>query len=221
MKNLGTILLFLTFSAFGAFAQPKGMGNNDPDAKKILDAVSAKFKTFKGVQANFILKIENATGKVLGNKTGTVYMKGSKYRVTITGQEIFCDGNNISTYDKSANEVTITKIDPTANTLTPQKIFTNFYDKDFLYKLNRETIIAGKKVQELELTPIDKSKPFFKVLVYVDKAAQTINSTKIFEKTGNKYTYSVSKMNTAAPVSDAQFIFDIKKFPGTEVVDLR
>ena len=221
MKNLGTILLFLTFSAFGAFAQPKGMGNNDPDAKKILDAVSAKFKTFKGVQANFILKIENATGKVLGNKTGAVYMKGSKYRVTITGQEIFCDGNNISTYDKSANEVTITKIDPTANTLTPQKIFTNFYDKDFLYKLNRETIIAGKKVQELELTPIDKSKPFFKVLVYVDKAAQTINSTKIFEKTGNKYTYSVSKMNTAAPVSDAQFIFDIKKFPGTEVVDLR
>ena len=221
MKNLGTILLFLTFSAFGAFAQPKGMGNNDPDAKKILDAVSAKFKTFKGVQANFILKIENATGKVLGNKTGTVYMKGSKYRVTITGQEIFCDGNNISTYDKSANEVTITKIDPTANTLTPQKIFTNFYDKDFLYKLNRETIIAGKKIQELELTPIDKSKPFFKVLVYVDKAAQTINSTKIFEKTGNKYTYSVSKMNTAAPVSDAQFIFDIKKFPGTEVVDLR
>ena len=221
MRNLGAILMFLIISVFGASAQPKGMGSNDPDAKKILDGVSAKFKTFKGVQANFALKIENAAGKTLGNKTGTVYMKGSKYRVTITGQEIFCDGNNISTYDKSANEVTITKIDPTANTLTPQKIFTNFYDKDFLYKLNRETIIAGKKIQELELTPIDKSKPFFKVLVFVDKAAQTINSTKIFEKTGNKYTYAVSKMNTAAPVSDAQFIFDIKKFPRTEVVDLR
>ena len=221
MKNLGAILMFLIVSVFGASAQPKGMGNNDPEAKKILDGVSAKFKTFKGVQANFALKIENAAGKKLGNKAGTVYMKGNKYRVTITGQEIFCDGNIISTYDKSANEVTITKIDPSANTLTPQKIFTNFYDKDFLYKLNRETAIAGKKIQELELTPIDKSKPFFKVLVFVDKAAQTINSTKIFEKTGNKYTYAVSKMNTAAPVSDAQFIFDIKKFPGTEVVDLR
>ena len=221
MKNLGAILLFLMINVFGVSAQPKGMGSNDPDAKKILDGVSAKFKTFKGVQANFALKIENAAGKTLGNKAGTVYMKGNKYRVTITGQEIFCDGNNISTYDKSANEVTITKIDPSANTLTPQKIFTNFYDKDFLYKLNRETTIAGKKIQELELTPIDKSKPFFKVLVFVDKAAQTINSTKIFEKTGNKYTYAVSKMNTAAPVSDAQFIFDIKKFPGTEVVDLR
>ena len=221
MKNLGAILLFLIISVFGASAQPKGMGSNDPDAKKILDAVSAKFKTFKGVQANFALKIENAAGKTLGNKTGTVYMKGNKYRVTITGQEIFCDGNNISTYDKSANEVTITKIDPSANTLTPQKIFTNFYDKDFLYKLNRETIIAGKKIQELELTPIDKSKPFFKVLVFVDKAAQIINSTKIFEKTGNKYTYSIGSMNTASPVSDTQFVFDSKNYPGAEVVDLR
>ena len=73
-------------------------------------------------------------------------MKGNKYRVTITGQEIFCDGSNISTYDKSTNEVTITKIDPSANSLTPQKIFTNFYDKDYLYKLNGEKAVAGKKI---------------------------------------------------------------------------
>ena len=221
MKKVFTIALFLMGSLVNVFAQSKGMGNNDPDAKKILDAVSAKFKSFKGVQAKFALKIENAAGKSLGTKAGTVYMKGNKYRVTITGQEIFCDGNNISTFDNSTNEVTITKIDPSANSLTPQKIFTNFYDKDFLYKLNQESTVAGKKIQEIELTPLDKSKPFFKVLVYVDKAAQTISSTKVFEKTGNKYTYSVTNMNTATPVNDTQFIFNAKKYPGVEVVDLR
>jgi outer membrane lipoprotein carrier protein len=221
MNRIITSVVFLVMSILSVSAQPKGMGNNDPDAKKILDAVSAKFKTFKGVQAKFSLKIENGAGKTLGVKSGIVYMKGNKYHVSITGQEIFCDGSNISTYDKSANEVTITKIDPSANSLTPQKIFTNFYDKDFLYKLNGEKAIGGKKIQELELTPIDKSKPFFKVLVYVDKAAQTITSTKVYEKTGNQYTYSVSNMNTVTPVSDTQFVFDAKKFPGTEVVDLR
>ena len=221
MNKLLTSALFFALSTTTIFAQPKGMGTNDPDAKKILDGVSARFKTFKGVQAKFSLKIENAAGKNLGTKTGTVYMMGNKYHVSVTGQEIFCDGTNISTFDKSANEVTITKIDPTANSLTPQKIFTNFYDKDFLYKLNRETTVGGKKMQELELTPIDKTKPFFKVLVYVDKATQTISSTKVFEKTGNKYTYSVTSMNTAAPLSDTQFIFDTKKYPGAEVVDLR
>ena len=221
MKKIITSVALLLAGIVSVYAQPKGMGNNDPDAKKILDAVSAKFKSFKGVQAKFSLNIESAAGKSLGTKTGIVYMKGNKYHVTITGQEIFCDGSNISTYDKSANEVTITKIDPSANSLTPQKIFTNFYDKDFLYKLNQEKTVSGKKIQEIELTPIDKSKPFFKVLVYVDKASQIISSTKVFEKTGNKYTYSVTGMNTTTPVNDTQFVFDAKKFPGAEVVDLR
>jgi outer membrane lipoprotein carrier protein len=196
---------------------PKGMGSSDPEAKKILDAVSAKFKSYKSVTAKFSLKIENASNKVIGNKSGTVYMKGSQYRVSITGQEIFCDGSNVWTVDKAAKEVTINKLDPSNNTITPQKLFTNFYDKDFLYKLNGEV----KGIQEIELTPIDKSKPFHKVVVYVNKATQTISSTKVFENAGNRFTYTVSGMNTSAAVPDNMFVFDQKKYPGIEVVDLR
>ncbi len=222
MKRIITSLFLLALGLTAVLAQPKkGMGNSDPDAKKILDAVSAKFKTFKAVQAKFALSIENATGKTLGNKSGSLSMKGNKYRISITGQEIFCDGTNVSTYDKSANEVTITKIDPTVNTITPQKLFTNFYDKDFLYKLNGESTVKGKKVLEIELTPVDKTKAFFKVLLFVDKASVTINSAKLFEKSGNKYTYTVSNLNGKANIADAQFVFDAKKYPGAEVVDLR
>jgi outer membrane lipoprotein carrier protein len=222
MKKFLTGVFLMMFLVSAVSAQPpKGMGTSDPNAKKVLDAVSAKFKTFKAVQAKFSLKVENGTGKVMGNKSGNVYMKGTKYRVSVTGQEIFCDGANVWTYDKSANEVTITKLDGSNNTITPQKLFTNFYDRDFLYKLNGESKAGGKTLQEVELTPIDKSKPFHKVLVYVDKASQSISSTKVFEKTGNKYTYSVSGMNTSGAVADAMFVFDAKKYPGVEVVDLR
>jgi outer membrane lipoprotein carrier protein len=221
MKSFFTIGFLMLASLVSINAQPKGMGKNDPEAKKVLDAVSAKFKTFKAVQSGFSLKIENSAGKNLGTKAGTVYMKGAKYQVSVTGQEIFCDGVNISTFDKAANELTITKIDPSANSITPQKMFTNFYDKDFLYKMNDEVKIDGKAIQQIELTPIDKSKPFFKVLVNVDKKSQTINSTKVYEKAGNIYTYTISKMNTNAVISDAQFVFDAKKYPGVEVVDLR
>jgi len=221
MKNFITCFVSVLFCIVSINAQPKGMGKNDPEAKKVLDAVSAKFKTFKAVQSSFSLKIDNSAGKTLGTKAGTVYMKGTKYRVSVTGQEIFCDGANISTYDKSTNELTITKIDPSANSLTPQKIFTNFYDQDFLYKLNEDVKIGGKPAQQIELTPIDKSKPYFKVLVFVDKKTQTITSTKVFEKAGNIYTYAVAKMNTTSPVSDALFLFDAKQYPGVEVVDLR
>lgn len=215
-KIAGTLFTFVLCSSLLAQA-PKGMGSSDPEAKKVLDAVSAKFKSFKAVQSKFSLKIENASNKVLGTKAGTVYMKGTRYRVSVTGQEIFCDGSNVWTLDKAAKEVTITRIDPTQNTITPQKLFTDFYNKDFLYKLNGET--AG--VQEIELTPIDKSKPFHKVLVYVNKASKLISSTKVFEKNGNRYTYAVSGMNTNASIPDNTFVFDAKNYPGVNVEDLR
>ena len=220
MKNIFSILILL-ISFLSSQSQPKGGGNNDPAAKKILDAVSTKFKSFKSVQSSFSLKFENNAGKTLGAKSGMIYMKGVKYRISVTGQEIFCDGSNISTYDKSTNELTITKIDPSVNSITPQKIFTNFYDKDFLYKLNGDTKVGAKMVQQVELTPTDKSKPFFKVLLNIDKKNQAISSTKIFEKSGNIYLYEISNMNTSTLVSDAQFLFDAKKYPGVEVVDLR
>lgn len=220
MKKLTTGLLFMSVLFSSAMAQaPSGMGKSDPEAKKVLDAVSAKFKNYKSVQAKFLLKMENASGKSLGNKAGTVYMKGTKYRISVPGQEIFSDGSNTWTYDKASNEVTINKIDPAANSITPQKLFTNFYDKDFLYKLNDDVKMSGKTMQEIELTPIDKTKAFHKVLLYVNNAA--INTTKVFEKTGNRYTYSVSSMVTNKAIDESNFVFDPKKYPGVETVDLR
>ena len=218
-KILSIFSLFFLLATPLMAQPPKGMGTSDPEAKKILDAVSTKFKSYKTVQAKFTLKIENAAGKVLGTKNGSVFMKGTRYKINVSGQEIFSDGSNIWTYEKSSNEVTISKIDPSANAITPQKLFTNFYDKDFLYKLNGLVDMGGKKMQEIELTPIDKSKPFHKVLVYIDKSV--INTTKVFEKTGNRYTYSVSGLKTDAAIADATFLFDVSKYPGVEVVDLR
>ena len=216
-KLIALLMFLFTFSANAQV--PKGMGKSDAEAKKMLDAVSQKFKSYKSVQANFNLKIENASGKVIGTKKGSLSMKSTKYRISVSGQEIFSDGSNTWTYEKSSNEVTINKIDPTANSITPQKLFTNFYDKDFLYKHNGKVKEGGKTMQEIELTPIDKSKTFFKVLLYVDQ--NNIMTTKIFEKAGGKYTYSISGMKTGTGIPDNVFVFDAKKYPGVEVVDLR
>ena len=194
---------------------------NDPAAKQVLDAVSAKFKTFSSVQAGFAYKVENGAGKALSTKNGTVWMKGNKYKVSFGGQEIFSDGKTVWNYDKNSNEVTINNVDASGSTLTPQKLFTNFYDKDLLYLLNGEKKVGGKTLQEIEMTPTDKSKAFHKVYLQVDKAAKTIYSTKVLENRGNRYTYTVSTMKTNAPLTDNQFVFDKSKYPGVEVVDLR
>ena len=216
MKNLYFSVALALISVSG-FSQAK----NDPEAKKILDAVSAKFKTFTTVNAGFSYKVENAAGKQLSSQTGSILMKGTKYKVNFGGQEIFCNGTTVWNYDKSANEVTISNLDGSSGMITPQKLFTNFYDKDFLYILNGEKKVGTKTVQEIEMTPVDKSKPFHKVYLQVDKAAKTIYSTKVLENGGNRYIYTVTSMKTNTAMADNTFAFDKSKYPGVEVVDLR
>jgi outer membrane lipoprotein-sorting protein len=215
MKRI-TLLFGLLTIVLAGFTQ-----GNDPAAKKVLDAVSKKFKGYKAVQSNFTLQVEDAHGKVQGTKKGTVFMKGSKYRVNITGQEIYSDGKNVWTYDKGANEVTITQVDPSGTGITPQKLFTSFYDNDFLYKLNGEKKEGSKTLQEIEMTPVDKTKAFHKVYLLVDKKNQSIYSTKVLEKNGNKYSYTVTSLNGKAAIGDDVFTFNKSKYPGVEEVDLR
>ena len=143
MKKVYFATLAILFTT-AAMAQP-----SDPAAKAILDGVSAKFKTFTTVDATFTYKVENAAGKALSTKTGTLKMKGTKYRVSFSGQEIFCNGTTVWNYDKAANEVTISNLDASSGMITPQKLFTNFYDKDFRYILNGEKKVGTKTIQRL------------------------------------------------------------------------
>jgi outer membrane lipoprotein carrier protein len=192
----------------------------DPAAKQILDQASAKIKSYKSIQAAFTFQQLDAQGATLGTKKGTVFMKGSKYVVNITGQEIYCDGKTIWTFDKAANEVTITKVDPGSPTISPQKLLTNFYDKDFLYKLNGEQKMGTKTVEEIEMTPIDKTQNFHKVYLYVDKKSHLVTSGKMLDKNGNRFIYTINNLNGNANLSDASFIFDKSKHPGVEEVNL-
>ncbi|MCK7553822.1 outer membrane lipoprotein carrier protein LolA [Chitinophaga sedimenti] len=148
--------------------------STDPKAKVVLDGVSKKFKSLTSVVANFILKVEGANNKVSDTKKGTVFLKGAKYKVALDGQEIISDNKTSWTYSKDVNEVTINSVDQSSSAMTPAKLFTNFYDKDYLYRMEGETTEKGKVLQNIELTPTDKSKSMFKVLVSIDKRARPL-----------------------------------------------
>jgi outer membrane lipoprotein-sorting protein len=121
----------------------------------------------------------------------------------------------------AAKEVQIATLDNSSGSITPQKLFTNFYDKDFLFLLNEDVKRNGKTYQVVELTPIDKTKPFFKIVLEVDKATKVIMSTRVFEKNGNRYLYAISDIATSTAIPDDSFVFSAKKYPGVEVIDLR
>ncbi|SDC38324.1 LolA family protein [Niabella drilacis] len=215
MKKLciGTALLFM---GLFSFAQQR-----DPKAKAILDAASEKFKSYQTVTATFAYASQNAQGKVMAKKNGTINMKGDKFNISFGNNKIFSDGKTVWNYDPSSKEVTVNNANKSESTITPQKLFTDFYSKDFMYVMGNDSKVAGKPVHIIIMQPIDKNKAFSRLYLAVDKAAKTIASATIVEKNGNRTVYSVGSLKANPPLADAQFSFDQAKYPGVEVVDLR
>ena len=213
MKKITTIALLILIS-LGVQAQ------GDKKAKDILSGVSSKYRSYKSMKADFSYTLENPTAKIKETQSGSIVLSGAKYRLAIAGQEVICDSKTIWTYMKEAKEVQVNTVDPTEGGIKPNEIFT-MYEKGFLYKFVDEKKVAGKLQQNIELTPTDKSKNFFKIKLTVDEASKQIVKSVIFEKTGNRYTYAIKEFTPNYAVNAGTFMFDVKKYPGVEVVDLR
>lgn len=188
--------------------------------KTILEKASAKINGLKSLKANFALHLVSANGKTSQSKSGSFFMKGSKYKITLADQEIICDNKTVWTYVKTINEVQINTYNPAEQTLTPAKLFTDFYDKEYTHTYSGTRTVNGKVCDIIVLTPINNSKQFSKVELAVDKN-HTIVGGHVFEKNGNQYRYEINGFTPDANVDDALFTFDTAKYPGVEVIDLR
>ncbi len=211
-KLLSVCALALCFAAQTVHAQ-------DAKAKAILDGVTKKVNTLKTIKANFALKLTG--GKVADSKKGTIAIKGTKYHVTLTGQEIICDNKTVWTYNADAKEVTVSTFNPKDQSISPAKLLTNFYDKEYRYKYAGERTEGGKKCDVIELTPIDASKQTTKIELLIDKATSMIVGGNIWAKNGNKTQYMISNVVTNSAVADDFFVWNAKAHPGVEVNDLR
>ena len=212
-------LLFISTLCISTFSLNAQQG--DPKAKAILANVTKKINTVKSIKAAFSLNLSSANNKVKETKKGQIQLKGNKYRVSIGGQEIICDNKTVWTYIKDANEVQISSYNPSEQTISPAKLFTNFYDKEYKYKYLGVRMSQNKKCDAIELIPISKGKQFAKIEILIDQATSLIIGGNVFEKNGNKIQYDVTSFVSNAPLADAIFSFDAKKYPNVETVDLR
>jgi len=116
----------------------------------------------------------------------------------------------VKTYNFDGNKtITVSSVEESNQTLNPQNLLSNFYDKDFTYRL----VSSNGNFHEIELVPNDKKKNFQKVSVFVDKVKNMITKAKILDKGNNIVEFSLSNLNTAANVSDNIFTFNRSKYP--------
>ncbi len=192
----------------------------DAKAAEILKKVSAKYKSFGTLKADFSYTLQNPSEKINETQTGTIHLKSTKYRVAIAGQEIICDNKTRWTYIKDSKEVMVNNAANAEADMNPAEIFT-MYEKGYSYLFVEEKTIGGVMCQIIDLTPNDKTKQYFKVRLTVDKKQSQLLQSNIFDKNGSHYIYKITKFTPNPKLEDAFFNFDAKKYPGVEVVDMR
>lgn len=187
----------------------------DPAAKAILDQVGSKVKGAKGILVSLQLISKNNKGKALGTKIISLKMKGDKYLLQQGAMEIVCDGATIYNYD-GANSISKSSVAESDQTLSPQKLLSGSYDKDFNFKLLSQD--ASKAT--IELSPLDKRKNFQKVTLVVDKAKGALANATILDKSNNITDVKVVSINYATPLADKLFQFNRAKYPkNVEIFD--
>lgn len=193
----------------------------DKKAKGILKKVSEKFRKYKSLKATFIITIENQTDKSSDIQKGTISLKGDKYRLHVADQDIISDGKTVWTYMKDANEIQVNNASKDTNAITPANFLT-LYEKGFLFKFIGEEKEKGMVYQLVELIPVDpKKKSVVKVKLKISKKDQMIQQARLIDKNGMIITYKVEKFSPDSASADSLFNFNVKNYPGAEVIDLR
>ena len=216
MKKLLIGARIIIGSGLTAFAQ------SEVKAKEILAEVSKKYRTYDVIKTEFSYTLENPQAKIKETQSGTLFVRSkvNKYKVILKGQELISDGKNQWTYLKADKEVQLSEVDNSSDALNPAKIFT-IYEKGFKSVYTNDTKLNGKTLHNIDLTPIDSKRSFFKVRLQIEKLTKQITNAVIFDKNGNKYTYTIKTFTPNVKVPESTFAFDSKLYPGVELVDLR
>ncbi len=209
-------LFCLLFTSFSSIAQ-----DNSAIAKKILDDVNARYSALQAMQSNFTILVENSSGGLQKREEGTVFVKGEKYRLETNELVRISDGNTIWTYFPNEKEVQISEQDGDDTEINPAKLY-KLYEKGYLLLYMGEDIVEGTTYQYIDLTPLEKSSPYFKIRLTISKTNRLVTQAKIFSRNGIHYTYRIDKVDTKpTPKENSFFSFNTSAYGDIEINDLR
>ena len=210
MKKICLKLIFVivTFSSSAQF---------DPEAELILESMSTKYKSKSAFMSTFEQNLINEMSIVNESISGTIYVKGDKYKLEIAGQTIFNDGQDLWSYSEEIMEVTVSTYDKEEQDISLTNIW-ELYKEGYKYGLNLPDK-QGNWIIDLE--PIERGvEAFYKIRMVITNEYD-LKSFRIFEESGNQYNYNITKLINRSDLTDDFFTFDLAQYPEVEIIDFR
>lgn len=202
MKKSFIITLMLAFVSILSF------GQNASQARRILDKAASVIGRNGGATANFSI-----SGKY-GNSSGTIAIKGNKFRATTPDAIVWYDGKTEWTYIKKNEEVNVsTPTEAQQQAMNPYKFIT-IYKNGFNLSMT-----STASDHNIHLVAQNQSRTIKEMYITVDKRTNLPKQVKMRQQNGWS-TINISNFK-AVNQSDATFRFNSKDFPHAEVIDLR
>ncbi|MBZ9778904.1 outer membrane lipoprotein carrier protein LolA [Psychroflexus sp. CAK8W] len=205
IKTLSFILLFLIASNF-VNAQ------NDNEAKALVKDVLDKVQSYDNFVIDFSYTLENTEQNLRQETRGDVSIKGEKYVLNLMGTTQIFDGEKIYTIVPEDDEVTISSYDETdTEQITPSKMLT-FYKEGYRFKMDVLQDVKGRKIQYVELIPMDSNNEMKKILLGIDKQTKHIFNLIQVQPSDTRIEFRVTKFKTNEPLSANHFEFQKSKY---------
>lgn len=191
-----------------ALVSTLSFGQNASQARSILDKAASVIGRKGGATANFSI-----SGKY-GNSSGTIAIKGNKFRATTPDAIVWYDGKTEWTYIKKNEEVNVsTPTEAQQQAMNPYKFIT-IYKNGFNLSMT-----STASDHNIHLVAQNQSRTIKEMYIIVDKLTNLPKQVKMRQQNGWS-TINISNFK-AVNQSDATFRFNSKDFPHAEVIDLR
>jgi outer membrane lipoprotein-sorting protein len=186
--------------------------NREPEAKALLDQVSAKVNGYENMVLDFKYVLDNNEENIHQETRGNVTLVGDNYLLNILGITRIFDGEKLITISPEDEEVTIsTQNTAEENTITPSQLLS-FYEEGYTYKMDIVQNIRGRKIQYIKLTPIDSTTEIKYVLLGIDINTKHVYNLIEIGNNATKTTLTITTFKTNQPLPKTLFVFDPSKY---------
>ena len=177
---------------------------NTDKAKKLLNEVAAKVKSYNNVVLDFTYTYNG------NSNSGKVTIEGNKYVASLMGITQIYDGSKLYTINPEDEEVTVSKNNE-SDAVTPSKVLT-FFNSGYTYSWDIQQKAGGKNIQYIKLKPTGKSSTK-EILLGIDSSTkQVYNKIEVFTN-GSRSTLTVNSFKTNQTLGSGYFSFNASKYP--------
>lgn len=213
---LGLILnfQFSTVNSVQAQITHSAQGDVDQKAAAVLKKAAARFD--QNVAFTVEVTLLDAQHKESLRQSAQVLYDKGRYRLTVSGQEVVCDGTTVWQWNKAAREVVVSNMgSDDVDLMNPARLLSN-YGKSFRAKYIR-TDDDGSAVIDLQPR---SARSFHKIRLLVNEKDGTLKRMEVHKYDSGRELYDISGFRRASTPA-SQFTFDAAKHPDVEVIDMR